>query len=69
MPAFTVPPGSLAKPVAKPTLKKKLLEKNGLVRAQKPSKVKDYQRKKIKDSPQKRLSLIQEKGMGSFWDK
>jgi hypothetical protein len=66
MPPLTVPQGLLITPVVKPAIKKR--QNNRLVSAQKPSKVKNSQRKKTKDSPQKPISLIEKRGVGSIWD-
>jgi hypothetical protein len=66
MPPLMVPRGLLVTPVVKPSIKKR--QNNGLVSAQNPSKVKEIQRKKTKDSPQNPIPLIEESGVGNFWD-
>jgi hypothetical protein len=66
IPPLTVPRGLLVTLVVKPTIRKR--QNNGLVSAQKPSKLKDSQRKKTKDNPQNPISLIEERGVGCFWD-
>lgn len=68
MPAIAKLQSALVTPVVKPAIDMRVLENNALFSAQKPYKVKDIQTKKIKDSPQKSISLIEERGVRSFLD-